>query len=85
MPTHELFKRTKGPMANDEDWWRLIVDSETGEMRVEHEWSHTRINGLQTDSGSKLFTLDEFHASDEPPRAKVALDEFLAKMAASQS
>ena len=78
MPSYQLKERIKGPMANDEDWWRLVVNDATGQMHVEHEWSHVSIsNFAQHDSGETHFTIDEFRASTEPSDAKRTLEEVL--------
>jgi hypothetical protein len=36
----ELNKSARGPVANDEDWWRLVYDTENKRLYVEHEWAH---------------------------------------------
>ncbi|MGF7213799.1 hypothetical protein GGE65_008449 [Skermanella aerolata] len=38
--TRELHRTAKGPVANYEDWWRLVFDTETENLYVEHEWAH---------------------------------------------
>ena len=35
----ELARRTTGPVSNDEDWWRLVFDTDAGRLYVEHEWT----------------------------------------------
>ena len=36
----ELYKSAKGPVANDEDWWRLVFDTDARRLYVEHEWAY---------------------------------------------
>ena len=36
----ELFRSARGPVMNDEDWWRLAFDTENKRLYVEHEWAH---------------------------------------------
>jgi len=40
-----LHSRAKGPVMNNEDWWRLVFDDETGRLYVEHEWHHVDVQG----------------------------------------
>ncbi|WP_336491617.1 hypothetical protein [Methylobacterium nigriterrae] len=37
----ELQRTAKGAVTNDEDWWRLVFDTDTKRLYVEHEWQHT--------------------------------------------
>ncbi|GJE46861.1 hypothetical protein [Methylobacterium soli] len=39
----ELQRSAKGSGANDEDWWRLVFDTDTKRLYVEHEWQHTEV------------------------------------------
>lgn len=39
-----LDKQATGPVLNDEDWWRLAYDSDTGRLFVEHEWEHVDVS-----------------------------------------
>ena len=41
-----LHQRATGPVGNDEDWWRLVFDTDAGRLYVEHEWEHTDVRGL---------------------------------------
>lgn len=72
MARTEFYKRTKGPMAENEDWWYL-VDGDNGEKLVEHEWDHVRINGLARNSGSNTYTIQAFLDGDHNSTAKAAL------------
>ena len=36
----QIAQRIKGSLAEREDWWTLLYDSETGTFQVEHEWDH---------------------------------------------
>ena len=54
----QIAKRTKGPMAENEDWWDLCFDTDTGEFYVEHSWSHVQISSLKADSGTKRHDAD---------------------------
>ena len=47
----ELHRNAKGPVMNDEDWWRLVFDTETGRLYVEHEWDHVDVRGGAADKG----------------------------------
>lgn len=58
--SEELASRTRGPMAENEDWWRLCYDTDAGTFFVEHEWSHTSISALQTNSGTMRHDADSW-------------------------
>ncbi len=36
----DLHRSASGPVANDEDWWRLAFDTEKKRLYVEHEWEY---------------------------------------------
>ena len=36
--TRQLLKLAKG---GNEEWWRLVFDTEAQRLYIEHEWSHT--------------------------------------------
>jgi hypothetical protein len=59
----ELHKRVKGSLANDEDWWRLVFDTDAKRLYVEHEWSHVDLgaNG-RADSGKAETDIATFLA-----------------------
>jgi hypothetical protein len=71
----KFHERIKGPYREKEDWWHLIEDS--GQLSVEHEWSHSSLGNLKTDSDTKTMTVEEFLASDAPNDAKEALRKLL--------
>lgn len=48
----ELHRRAKGPVMNNEDWWRLVY--EDGRLFVEHEWAHTDVQGKRGTSEGKV-------------------------------
>lgn len=50
--------RTKGPMAENEDWWYLCYDTELKHFFIEHEWSHVQINGLKQDGGTSQHDVE---------------------------
>ena len=54
----QIASRTKGSMAENEDWWHLCYDTETKEFFVAHEWSYVKINGLTPNNGSSREDAD---------------------------
>lgn len=50
--SEQIATRTKGPMAENEDWWSLCYDTDSEEFFIEHQWSYVKINGLSVDSGT---------------------------------
>ena len=39
----ELHQAAKGPVMNDEDWWRLVFDTDANRLYVEHEWQYVDV------------------------------------------
>ncbi|MDO9489109.1 MAG: hypothetical protein Q7J32_12095 [Sphingomonadaceae bacterium] len=58
--SEQIGSRTKGPMGEKEDWWRLCYDTNSKEFYVEHDWSHTSLNALKTDSGTERHDPDKW-------------------------
>lgn len=57
----ELQRSAKGPVENDEDWWRLVFDTDTKRLYVEHEWQHTDVRGAgHSDHGKELIEIPEY-------------------------
>ena len=56
--SEELGSRTKGPMAENEDWWRLCYDTDTKELYVLHKWDYVQINGLRQNAGEEKHDPD---------------------------
>ena len=57
----EFYKPVKGPLANDEDWWRLVFDTDAKRLYVEHEWSYMDIGrGGKCDSGKSETEISEY-------------------------
>ena len=57
--------RAKGPMANYEDWYYLVI-ADDGSQSVEHEWDHVNpYKSSQANKGTKKYSLDAFR-SQEP-------------------
>ena len=57
----ELQRSAKGPVANDEDWWRLVFDTDTKRLYVEHEWQHTEVRGgARSDQGKEPIEIPEY-------------------------
>jgi len=54
-----IYKKTKGSKGEMEDWWYLRT-KEDGTKTIIHEWSHTQVRGLNTNSGEKTYTVENF-------------------------
>ena len=72
-----IHAKVKGALAENEDWWVLIVDTESDNKTVEHEWSHTNAYGPGQNSGMTSMTVDEFLGSDADNAAKDKLRAIL--------
>jgi hypothetical protein len=63
--TRQLHKLTKG---GNEECWRLVFDTETQRLYIEHEWSHTdEWRASRSSSGTAEFDIDGFLAEGEAP------------------
>ncbi|HEV7318237.1 MAG TPA: hypothetical protein VGO04_06470 [Ensifer sp.] len=71
----ELASRTKGSMAENEDWWYLCYDTEDRQFFVEHEWIHMKSKGHPTESGSERFEASKYAGvgAESLERAKASL------------
>ena len=77
---HRISYKAKGSLGENEDWWYLVVDSETGERSILHEWHNMNpYNSTVTSEGSKSHTLEEFKTSDVGRALKGELAEILDK------
>ncbi|MBA9071030.1 hypothetical protein FHR71_004807 [Methylobacterium sp. RAS18] len=57
----ELQRSAKGPVENDEDWWRLVFDTDTKRLYVEHEWKHTDVRGAgRSNQGKEQLEIPEY-------------------------
>lgn len=72
-----IHSQAKGSRGENEDWWLLRVDTETGKETVEHEWSYSDANGPGQKSGKSFVTVEEFLASDANKTVKEKLQSLL--------
>jgi hypothetical protein len=46
---------------NDEDWWRLVFDTDAKRLYVEHEWAHLDVRrGGPADNGTAEIEIPAF-------------------------
>jgi hypothetical protein len=63
--TRQLLKLAKG---GNEEWWRLVFDTEAQRLYIEHEWSHTDPwPASRSKSGTAEFDINGFLAEGEAP------------------
>jgi hypothetical protein len=63
--TRQLHKLTKG---GNEEWWRLVFDTEAKRLYIEHEWSHRDVwRASRSNSGTVEFEINSFLAEGEAP------------------
>jgi len=75
---HEFYTSARGALAEDEDWFTLVLDPANGSQVVQHEWSYTDPYGRQkAQTGISVFTVAEFQDSSAPDEAKEALAALL--------
>jgi hypothetical protein len=60
---HEFHRSWRGPKADDVDRWRLVLDRESGNLTVRHEWKAER------HSGTDEFGIAEFLVQQGAPQA----------------
>ena len=64
--TRQLQERVKGAHKENEDWWRLVFDTEAKRLYVEHEWSHTDAwRAARSNNGTAEFDINGFLAEGE--------------------
>lgn len=56
----EFYKRANGPIMNDEDWWRLVFDTDAKRLYVEHQWSYLDVRRGQCDGGKAELEISDF-------------------------
>jgi hypothetical protein len=57
----ELQRSAKGPVADDEDWWQLVFDTDTKHLYVEHEWQHTEEGEAgRSERGKEQFEISAY-------------------------
>ncbi len=81
-----LDTRLKGPHMETEDWWHLAFDTETNDLFVEHEWSHTSLGTSVSDSGTKRRAIAEFlgDTAHEAAKARATLRELIRSLVGGQ-
>ena len=78
IPIHE---EIKGALGQHEDWWTLIVNSETGERSVEHEWSYVDPYQIgNKNSGVKVVAVAEFLQGESTEVVKSKLNALLENL-----
>ena len=66
--TRQLHERVTGAHKENEDWWRLVFDTEAKRFYVEHEWSHTDAwRAARSNNGTAEFDINGFLAEGEAP------------------
>ncbi len=66
--TRQLHERVKGGHMENEDWWRLVFDTEAQRLYIEHEWSHTDAwRASRSKSGTAEFEVNSFLSEGEAP------------------
>jgi hypothetical protein len=79
MVKHLLYEEREGDGPEQEDWWYVIADDDTGIINVLHEWSHKKPHmESHGGSGERSYEVDEFLNSDGPQEVKAELELFIA-------
>jgi hypothetical protein len=52
----------RGPVvSHDEDWWRLVFDTDNKHLYVEHEWKHKDVSWRgREDAGTKQIEIADY-------------------------
>ncbi|WP_157505663.1 hypothetical protein [Geminicoccus roseus] len=65
---------------NDEDWWRLVFDSDVGHLYVEHEWAHVDVRRrTPPNAGKQNIELADFFEK-APIQACTELRQLLERL-----
>src|SRR4051812_23268539 len=76
----QLGERGERSVPRKEDLWFLVLEDE-GTHHVEHAWSHDDGDGTGARSGTNIFSVEEFLASDSDERLKTILRAALRTVA----
>lgn len=72
----EIDRRIKGGMNEDEQWWYLCLDTDTGEFFIEHQWDYVnRFNVSQASRGTERIEIEDYRGrgSEKIEAAKAEL------------
>jgi len=68
----------EGALAENKDSWAIVMDTDCGQVWVEHRWHHTNpYNGNTSSKGEKLISVDEFRKSNDGWRLRKKLEAAL--------
>jgi hypothetical protein len=71
----------KGALAQTEDWWTLVVNTDTGEKLVEHDWSHGNPYKAKSESsGTETVSVEDFLKGDNNVEAQLKLKSLLEEL-----
>lgn len=57
----QIHSRVKGGMNEDENWWYLCMDTDTGDFFIEHEWDYVnRFKPSQVDRGTERSKVEDY-------------------------
>lgn len=78
----EFARSAKGPVNNNEDWWYLCRDTDSGDVFVLHEWAHTDVtrSSSKPDTGSKHIELSVFLGETRRPTAQTELRKLIGSL-----
>src|SRR5215467_5699614 len=72
---HEL---VEGALAENKDSWAIVMDTDCGQVWVEHRWHHMNpYNGNTSSKGEKLHSVDEFKKTNDGWRLRKELQTAL--------
>ena len=76
----EFYHRQQGALGNMEDWWYLAVDTTSERTFVVHEWCHTRLGSIRSETGEEEIDLAHFLGRSMSPERR-ALFQLIAGLA----
>jgi hypothetical protein len=78
---HNFYSSVRGTLQADEDWYTLLVDTESGVKSVEHEWSYVDAYGrLTANSGKEVLPVEVFQSRSTSEDAKTELNVLLKRI-----
>ncbi|WP_132255063.1 hypothetical protein [Methylobacterium segetis] len=81
LKVREFHRAAKGPVNNDEDWWRLVLDDDAGQIHVEHEWAHRDVRRSgKPENATRRYEINEFLAEVPSGRAQLVLMQMLKSL-----
>jgi hypothetical protein len=74
----DFHESAEGGLAENKNWWAIIVDTSSGRVWVEHRWHYVNpYSGVTSSKGEELHPVAEFVRTTEGRRLRKELEAAL--------